>query len=78
VLKNNPLSPEEELSDALVEKTRDIAIIEPDQVDWGKWVGYLLEELDTQAGKIRSANQYEYALNGLVEKLQNRIQRGKW
>ena len=38
VLNNKPLSPEDELQDALEDMARDIALIEPDPVDWGWWV----------------------------------------
>jgi len=36
------ITPEDELQDALEEMARDIALIEPNPVDWGGWVSYLL------------------------------------
>ena len=34
VLNNKPITPEDELADALKDIARDIALIEPDPVDW--------------------------------------------
>ena len=34
VLNKNPITPEDELADALEEMARDIALIEPDPQDW--------------------------------------------
>ena len=44
VLNNKPISPEDELSDALGDMAQDIALIEPDPEDWAGWVDYLLEQ----------------------------------
>jgi len=38
VLNHKPITPEDELSDAQEDMARDIALIEPDPVDWGWWV----------------------------------------
>jgi hypothetical protein len=62
----------------LIKIARDIALIELNPVDWGGWVGYLLEEMETQAANHRLMNEYEYSLNVLIDKLQNRIKGGKW
>lgn len=35
------------------ELARDIAIIEPDPVDWGWWVEYLLEQMEEEAQRRR-------------------------
>ena len=43
-LNKKPITPEDELSDALEEMARDIALIEPDLKDWGGWVYNLLEQ----------------------------------
>lgn len=48
-LNNKRLTPEEELSDALEEMARDIALIEPEPKDWGWWGIYLLEQMETEA-----------------------------
>ena len=53
-------------------------MIELNPVDWGGWVGYLLEEMETQAANHRLMNEYEYSLNVLIDKLKNRIKGGKW
>jgi hypothetical protein len=49
VLNNKPISPEDELADALEDMARDIALIEPDPQDWGWWVVYLIEQLEEEA-----------------------------
>jgi len=41
VLNNKPISPEDELADALEEMARDIALSEPNLMDWIGWVTYL-------------------------------------
>ena len=46
-------TPEEELADALEETARDIAIIEPNPMDWAAWVIYLVDELEEVAKKKR-------------------------
>ena len=42
-LNKKSIPPEDELQDALEDLTRDLALIEPNPVDWGWWVSYLLE-----------------------------------
>jgi hypothetical protein len=49
VVNKIPTTPEDELADALDEMARDIALIEPNPVDWGGWVSYLLEQLEAKA-----------------------------
>ena len=46
VLNNKPISPEDELADALEDMARDISLIEPDPVDWSGWVIYFLEMME--------------------------------
>ena len=41
VLNNKPISPEDELADALDDMARDITLIEPEPKDWAGWVTYL-------------------------------------
>ena len=41
VLNNQPISPEDELADALDELARDIALIEPNPLDGGGGMGFL-------------------------------------
>ena len=40
---------EDELADALEEMARDTALIEPDPMDWGGWVIYLMVRLNMEA-----------------------------
>jgi hypothetical protein len=46
VLNFKPISPEDELADALEEMARDIALIEPEPEDWGGSLVHLLEQMD--------------------------------
>ena len=70
--------PEDALQEALGEMARDMAIIEPDPVDWGWWVTYLLEQLEIHAEKRRLIYNYEKGLALLIDKIQNRIKGGRW
>ena len=47
-LNKKHITPEDELQDALDEMARDIVLIEPNPVDWGGWVTYLLEYLEEE------------------------------
>jgi hypothetical protein len=49
VLNNKPISPEDELADALDDMARDIALIEPNPADWGWWLAYILEQMEEEA-----------------------------
>jgi len=77
-LRKKSIRPEDAAQKAIEELARDVAIIEPDPMDWERWVGYLLEELETHSEKGKSTEQYEHTLKVLVEKIQNRIKGGKW
>ena len=48
-LNKKPITPEDELQDALEDMARDIALIEPDPQDWAGCVAYLLEQLEAEA-----------------------------
>lgn len=50
VMNKKPITPEDELQDALDEKARYIALIEPNPVDWGGWITYMLEQKEGDAG----------------------------
>lgn len=50
-LSKKSIKPEDAVQNALEELARDIAIIEPDPKDWGWWVGYLVEQLESEAVK---------------------------
>jgi len=77
-LSKKSIKPEDAVQKAIEEIARDIAIIEPDPKDWGWWVCYLLEELETRAKKRRLIDQYEYCLNVLGEKIRDRLEGGQW
>ena len=61
-LGKKSIRPEDTIQKAIEELARDITIIEPDPVDWVWWVGYLLEQMESQAEKRRLTNQYEHSL----------------
>jgi hypothetical protein len=71
VLKNKPLTPEDELADALDEMARDIALIEPDPKDWGWWVTYLLEQMEGEARRRVRSEDYEEMLRSLKQHIGN-------
>lgn len=71
-------SPEDKVQSALDKMARDIALIEPDPQNWGWWVSYLLEQLEGEAEKNRLTDQNDYSLIVLAEKIQKRIEGGKW
>jgi hypothetical protein len=43
------ITPEDALQKGIDEIARDIVIIEPDPGEWGWWIGYLLEQLESEA-----------------------------
>ncbi|GAG85745.1 unnamed protein product [marine sediment metagenome] len=54
VLNHKPITPEDELSDALEDMGRDIASTEPNPGDWGWWVTYLQDRSDfTQNSELK-------------------------
>jgi hypothetical protein len=67
------MTPEDEPADALDEMARDIALIEPEPKDWGVWVNYLLESLQSEAQKERKSAADEEMLLNLREALETRI-----
>jgi hypothetical protein len=73
ILNNKTISPEDEPADALDEMARDIALIEPEPKDWGVWVNYLLESLQSEAQKERKSAADEEMLLNLREALETRI-----
>ena len=78
VLNNTPFSPEDELAKALGEMARDIALIEPDPLDWGGWIEILMEKMEVEADERRLISNYEHSLEIFADKIQNRIKGGKW
>ena len=77
-LSKKSISPEDAAQKAFEETARDNAIIEPDSKDWGLWVNYLLESLQTEAQKARKSATYKAMLLDLREALETRIEGGKW
>ena len=51
-LNRKSVSPEDELADALEEMARDIALIEPDPVDWAGWLVYLFEQIKSDSLRL--------------------------
>ena len=69
VLNKKSVTPEDELADALEEMARDIAHIEPNPVDRGGWVTYLLERMEKEARRRGKESKFEYMLNSLKKEL---------
>jgi len=45
-VNRKPYAPEDDPQEAIDDIARDIAILEPNPVDWGVWVTYMLEQLE--------------------------------
>ena len=71
VLNNKPITPEDELSDALVEMARDIALIEPNPEDWGGWINYLLEKFREEAVNRGESDEFASMLDELKQSIDN-------
>ena len=78
MLNNKPTSPEHDLQDALDEMARDIALIEPNPVDWGGWVTYMLEQLEGEAQRRVRIGDFEKMLRTLAKELTERAEGGRW
>ena len=67
--------PEDEVQNALDEIARDIALIEPNPVDRGGWVAYLLEQLEGEAQRRGKQVDFEEMLrtfsNDLIKRQEN-------
>jgi len=68
-LGKKSIRPEDAVQKALEELARDIAIIEPDPLDWVWWVGYLLEELEAEARRKREIPDFRKMLRTLSNNL---------
>jgi hypothetical protein len=66
VLNNKPIIPEDELASALDEMARDVALIEPDPMDWGGWVTYLLDQMEAEAEAQGKGADFEEVLRTLL------------
>jgi hypothetical protein len=75
-LSKKTITPQDKLQDALVDIARDIAIIEPDPVDWGGWVMYFLDQLEEESNRRKRGFTFNSVLGTLVNDLQDRL-RGK-
>ena len=71
VLNNKPITPEDELADALEDMARDIALIEPDPQDCAGWVMYLLEQMEAEAQSRGKGRELPKMLKSLIMKLNN-------
>lgn len=69
-LNNKPLTPEDELADALEDMARDIALIEPNPQDWGWWVNYLLEQMEPEAKRRGKYGDFEKLLELMCKNLE--------
>ncbi len=69
-LNKKSIRPEDRVQKALVEIARDIAIIEPDPVDWGWWVGYLLEKMEEEAQRRGRDKDFEKMVRLLHQELE--------
>ena len=58
--------------------SRDIAILEPNQVDWGWWVAYMMEQLEGEAQKRIRIDDFAKMLRTLADELIDRVDSGKW
>lgn len=66
-LSKKPITPEDNIQAALDEIARDIAMIEPNPVDWGGWVSYLLEQLEGEAERRGKGAAFEQLLKKLSQ-----------
>jgi hypothetical protein len=64
-LNQKPNTPEDELQSALIEIAGDIALIEPDPVDWGGWLAYLVEQMGVEAQRRGKQVEFEQLLGAL-------------
>jgi hypothetical protein len=76
-LKKKTITPQDAIQDALAEIARDIAIIEPNPVDWGWWVKYFLDQLEEESEKKIDRFQFNSMLDSLVSELKDRIRNNK-
>ncbi len=65
------ISPERGLERALKDIARDIAILEPDPVDWGDWVVFFLDQLAEQVENRRIGYDHASLMVAIISRLQN-------
>ena len=71
-------APEDDLQEAIEDLARDITILEPDPVDWGSWIKYMLEQLEGEVERRVRIGDFEKMLRTLADELVDRVDRGKW
>ena len=77
-VNRKPYAPEDDLQDAIDDIAQDIAILEPDPVDWGGWVSYMLGQLEGEAKKRVRIGDFEKMLRTLANEFVDRVDSGKW
>ena len=70
--------PEDDLKEVIDDLVRDIAIHEPNPIDWRGWVSYMLEQLEGEAQKRVRIGDFEKMLRTLADELVDRVDSGKW
>jgi hypothetical protein len=55
---------------------RDIALIEPNPLDWEGWVSYLLEQMESEAQRRGIRDIYKEMPRSLKQDIGNRISLG--
>jgi len=68
-LNKKSIRPEDVVQRAIEELARDIAIIEPDPLDWGGWVKYLLEQMEAEAKRKGRQDDFKQFLESLRKDL---------
>ena len=53
-------------------------MIEPNPVDWGGWVTFMLEQMEGEAQRRLEQDEFENLLRTLVKDLQERAEGGRW
>jgi len=70
-LSKKSIRPEDRVQKAVEEIARDIAIIEPDPMDWGWWITYLVGQLEMEAETRRKRGGFSQMLEK-IELVPNR------
>jgi hypothetical protein len=65
LVNKKPYAPEDDLQEALDDLARDIALIEPNPVDWGGWVTYMLEQMEGEAQRLGRQTDFDDMLSQL-------------
>jgi hypothetical protein len=65
-LSKKSVGPEDAVQKALEEIARDIAIIEPNPIDRGWWVSFLLEQLEGEAKRRGKQADFEEMLKSFL------------